>query len=150
MRKNHHKTVVISLRTVLAVGAAIQLAALPAVFGQADATAPKELKPVVVTGSYIPTAETVGPAPVDTVAVEQIQKAGSQDVLETLKKLSASFAGNGNVGQTVNNGGGGEAYVAIRNLPTLLLIPTIGTTRTFLVFSLALLLVALVGLALSS
>lgn len=34
-------------------------------------------------------------------------------------------------------------------LPTLLLIPTIGTTRTFLVFSLALLLVALVGLGLS-
>jgi spermidine synthase len=35
-------------------------------------------------------------------------------------------------------------------LPTLLLIPTIGTTHTFLVFSLALLLVALVGLGLSS
>ncbi len=35
-------------------------------------------------------------------------------------------------------------------LPTLVLIPTIGTTRTFLVFSLALLLVALVGLALTS
>jgi spermidine synthase len=31
-------------------------------------------------------------------------------------------------------------------LPTLILIPTIGTTRTFLVFSLALLLVALIGL----
>jgi spermidine synthase len=35
-------------------------------------------------------------------------------------------------------------------LPTLLLIPTIGTTRTFLVFSLTLLIVALVGLARSS
>ncbi len=35
-------------------------------------------------------------------------------------------------------------------LPTLLLIPTIGTTRTFLVFSLVLLLVALVGLGLSA
>jgi spermidine synthase len=35
-------------------------------------------------------------------------------------------------------------------LPTLLLIPTIGTTHTFLVFSLALLLVALVGLGLSA
>lgn len=34
-------------------------------------------------------------------------------------------------------------------LPTLLLIPTIGTTRTFLVFSLALLFVALAGLGLS-
>jgi spermidine synthase len=35
-------------------------------------------------------------------------------------------------------------------LPTLLLIPTIGTTRTFLVFSLALLMVALAGLVLSA
>ncbi len=35
-------------------------------------------------------------------------------------------------------------------LPTLLLIPTIGTTRTFLVFSLTLLLVALVGLGLTA
>jgi spermidine synthase len=35
-------------------------------------------------------------------------------------------------------------------LPTLILIPTIGTTKTFLVFSLSLLLVALVGLGLSS
>jgi spermidine synthase len=35
-------------------------------------------------------------------------------------------------------------------LPTLVLIPTIGTTRTFLVFSAALLLVALVGLGISA
>ena len=35
-------------------------------------------------------------------------------------------------------------------LPTLLLIPTIGTTRTFLLFSVLLLLVALVGLGLSA
>lgn len=35
-------------------------------------------------------------------------------------------------------------------LPTLLLIPTIGTTRTFLVFSIALLFVALVGLGISA
>ena len=35
-------------------------------------------------------------------------------------------------------------------LPTLVLIPTIGTTRTFLVFSLTLLVVALVGLGLSA
>ncbi|MGB8215418.1 MAG: fused MFS/spermidine synthase [Anaerolineales bacterium] len=35
-------------------------------------------------------------------------------------------------------------------LPTLVLIPTIGTTRTFLIFSLTLLVVALIGLGLSS
>jgi len=100
-----------------------QLAVLPALFGQGTTTPiPTEMKPVIVTGSLIPTAETVGPAPVDTIAVEQIQKVGQQDVLATLKKLNPNFAGNGNVGQEGNNGYGGEAYVSIRNLPTLVLL----------------------------
>src|SRR5206468_5997655 len=75
-----------------------------------------------VTGSLIPTAETVGPAPVDIVPAERIQQAGSQDVLATLKALNPGFAGNSNVGQTVNNGAFGEANVAIRNLSTLVLL----------------------------
>src|SRR5207249_9728516 len=61
----------------------------------------------VVTGSLIPTAETVGPAPVEVVGTVEIQKSGQQDILQTLKKLSTSFAGNGNVGQTINNRGQG-------------------------------------------
>ena len=53
-----------------------------------------------------------------------IQQAGAQDVLQTLKKLSASFSGNGNVGQTLNNRtlGGGEANIALRNLSTLVML----------------------------
>jgi iron complex outermembrane receptor protein len=80
------------------------------------------MKPVVITGSLIPTAETVGPAPVQTIGAAEIQRAGSQDVLDLVKKLSTSFSGNGNVGQTVNNGGFGEANVQIRNLPTLVML----------------------------
>jgi len=87
-----------------------------------DTNAPTVMKPTVVTGSYIPTAETVGPAPVETVTSAKIQEVGSQDVLLTLKKVSTAFAGNGNVGQTINNGGFGEANVQIRNLPTLVLL----------------------------
>lgn len=87
-----------------------------------DSNAPTVLKPTVVTGSYIPTAETVGVAPIDIVGSQTIERVGRQDVLETLKKVSPDFSGNGNVGQTVNNGGGGEAYIAIRNLPTLVLL----------------------------
>ncbi len=87
-----------------------------------DADAPETMKPVVVTGSLIPTAETVTATPVETIDTTVIEKIGSQDVLETLKKLSPSFTGNGNVGQSQNNGGGGESYVAIRNLPTLVLL----------------------------
>src|SRR5437016_2271883 len=83
---------------------------------------PVKMEKTVVTGSLIPTAETVGPAPVDIVSGERIQQAGSQDILATLKALNPGFAGNGNVGQTVNNGGFGEANVQLRNLPTLVLL----------------------------
>lgn len=88
-----------------------------------DATnATSQIKESVVTGSYIPTSETVGATPVDVVSAASIEKIGAQDVLETLKKLNPAFAGNGNVGQTLNNGGGGEANVSLRNLPTLVLL----------------------------
>ena len=90
--------------------------------GQEDTNAPTRLKPTVVTGSYIPTAETVGPAPVETVTAAQIETTGEQDVRLVLKKLSASFSGNGNLGPEVNNGGAGESYASIRNLKTLVLI----------------------------
>src|SRR5438309_10586380 len=84
---------------------------------QAQNTNATVMKPVIITGSYIPTAETVGPAPVETISAAQIEKVGAGDVLDLVKKLSTVFAGNGNVGQTVNNGGFGEAHVEIRNLP---------------------------------
>ena len=38
----------------------------------------EQLKPVIVTGSYIPTAETVGPAPVDVISAADIEKTGSR------------------------------------------------------------------------
>lgn len=87
-----------------------------------DSNAPTVLKPTVVTGSYIPTAETVTAAPVQTIGAAEIQKIAAQDVLELVKKVSPIFSGNGSTGQEVNNGGTGESYVQIRNLPTLVLI----------------------------
>jgi iron complex outermembrane recepter protein len=99
---------------------------------QAQVTnAPTVLKPTVVTGSYIPTAETVGPAPVQTLSTEAIEQAGTADALVTLRKLVPGFTGSGNylgsVNNNVNIGAGfqaftGESYAAIRNLPTLVLI----------------------------
>lgn len=89
---------------------------------RAQTTNTAALPAVVVTGSLIPTAETVGVAPVETVTPAAIERSGAQDVLSLVRKLSASFSGNGNVGQTVNNGGAGEANIAVRNLPTLVLL----------------------------
>src|SRR6266404_6652200 len=96
-----------------------------------DTNAPTVMKPTVVTGSYIPTAETVGPAPVQTLSTEAINEAGAADTLLTLRKLVPGFTGSGNylgsVNNNVNIGAGfqaftGESYAQIRNLPTLVLI----------------------------
>jgi len=93
-----------------------------------DTNAPQVMKPVVVTGSYIPTAETVGAAPVAVVSAAQINASGQQDILSALTKLDPAFSGSGNIGQVANNFSingalpAGEANVAIRNLPTLVLM----------------------------
>jgi iron complex outermembrane receptor protein len=121
LSSSQHKVTTV-LRALAVAGVAGFFVLLPAAYAQVDTNAPTELKPVVVTGSFIPTAETVGAAPVDVITADSIQKVGSQDVLETLKKLNPVFAGNGNIGQTLNNGGGGEANVALRNLATLVLL----------------------------
>lgn len=81
-----------------------------------------ELPSMLVTGSLIPTAATVGPAPVDITAAERIEVLGSANVLQSLKKVTPALSGNLNTGQEVNNGGFGESYIAIRNLRTLVLI----------------------------
>ena len=109
------------VRSAYSTALILTLASAPLALAQ-DTNAPTTLKPIVVTGSYIPTAETVGPAPVQTITAVEIEKVGAQDVLELVKKVSTVFGGNVNVGQTVNNGGFGEANVAIRNLPTLVML----------------------------
>src|SRR5712692_2110814 len=68
-----------------------------------DTNAPTVMKPTVVTGSYIPTAETVGAAPIQTLSTEAIDQAGQADPLLTLKKLVPSFTGGGNYLGSVNN-----------------------------------------------
>lgn len=87
-----------------------------------DTTNTTALPAVIVTGSMIPTAETVGPSPVAVVSAEKIQSLGSADILQSLKKVEPSLSGNLNVGQEVNNGGFGESTVAIRNQRTLVLL----------------------------
>lgn len=107
------------------------LVASPLLAQVTDTNAPTVMKPTVVTGSYIPTAETVGPAPIQTLSSEAIQQAGEADPLMTLKKAVPSFTGAGNylgsVNNNVNIGAGfqaftGESYAQLRNLPTLILV----------------------------
>lgn len=96
-----------------------------------DTNAPTVMKPTVITGSYIPTAETVAATPVQTLTTESISQAGEADTLITLRQLVPGFTGTGNYLGSVNNnttiGAGfqgftGESYASIRNLTTLILI----------------------------
>ena len=87
---------------------------------------------VVVTGSNIPTAESVGPAPVDTVDAMTRDSTGQEDVESVLTRSvpaisSSSGAGSGsNLGQSnagINsNATLGGSSVAIHGLPTLVLL----------------------------
>src|SRR6185369_7331965 len=52
-----------------------------------DTNAPTKLKPTVVTGSLIPTADTVGATAVQTLPSAAIEQAGTADTLTTLRKL---------------------------------------------------------------
>lgn len=76
----------------------------------------------VVTGSYLPVSATVTASPIVTIERSEIGRTGTTDALRLLKSLTPVFAGNGNVGNEVDNGGYGESYVALRNLSTLVLV----------------------------
>jgi len=78
----------------------------------AGATA--EVERVIVTGSNIPTAEEVGPNPVDTYRPEDIQKLGVRTPTDLTEKLPAitGFAVNENIA----NGGDGRTEVNLRGL----------------------------------
>ncbi len=122
MRNNLKNHIRWTIRRALYGTLGIPMLALPVALAQQATNQPVKMEKTVVTGSLIPTAETVGAAPVDVVETEQIQKLGTQDALNTLKRYSPGFLGSGNVGHTLDNGGYGEAYVALRNLPTLVLL----------------------------
>src|SRR6266571_8114797 len=107
MSNDLHNQIRSTIRRALYGTLGIPMLALPVAMAQqatnqtaaATGEKPVKMEKTVVTGSLIPTAETVGPAPVDVVGAEKIQRVGSQDVLLTLKALNAGFSGNGNIGQ---------------------------------------------------
>ena len=82
---------------------------------------------VIVTGSNLPAAEEVGPAPVDIVDGMTRDTTGQEDVESVLTRaLPAISAGNGNLGQS-NAGINGNAtlggsFVSVHSLPTLVLL----------------------------
>src|SRR5438477_3567146 len=76
-----------------------------------------EAERVIVTGSNIPTAEEVGPNPVDTYRPEDIEKLGVRNATDLLSKLPQEMGST--INQNANGVGGGDGSV-IPNLRGLL------------------------------
>src|SRR5436309_8374815 len=104
MSNDLHNQIRSTIRRALYSTLGIPMLALPVAMAQqatnqtaaATGERPVKMEKSVVTGSLIPTAETVGPTPVQSVSVEDIQRAGTSDVMATLRKLSPGFQGGGN------------------------------------------------------
>src|SRR2546428_8124438 len=82
-----------------------------------------EAERVIVTGSNIPTAEEVGPNPVDTYRAEDIQKLGARNATDLVTKLPQEMGST--VNQNIANGGDGSVIPNLRGLlpkETLVLI----------------------------
>lgn len=80
---------------------------------------------VIVTGSYIPTAEEVTASPLDTLTTQEINRSGNTDVLQVLQKRNPDFVGAGNLGTTNANTASGStlggSIIAIRGFTSLVL-----------------------------
>jgi len=91
----------------------------PGTTGQPGVT----IEEVVVTGSNIPTAEEVGPNPVDTYRTEDIERLGVRNTTDLLIKLPQEMGSS--VNQNIANGGDGSVIPNLRGLlpkETLVLI----------------------------
>ncbi|MEY2491878.1 MAG: iron complex outerrane recepter protein [Verrucomicrobiota bacterium] len=81
---------------------------------QVGSTATAEAERVIVTGSNIPTAEEVGPNPVDTYRTEDLRKLGALTATNLVQRLP-SITGAA-INENVSNGGDGRTEVNLRGL----------------------------------
>src|SRR5436190_7361611 len=112
-----------SLRSALVVGVG-----LPFVMASAyahEATTER----VIVTGSYIPTAETESALPVTVYTAEVLQKQGANTPVEGLRQLP-SFVGNAAT-ENDSNGGNGSATINLRGIGSVNTLILVNGRRTF-------------------
>ncbi len=129
MNPSHRPVRAKSRRVAQTLAIAASLTGATFAYGQAAATTttaaterPQKLEAFVVTGSYLPVTLEVNASPIVAIDRAEITQSGTTDTLRLLKQMTPVFTGNGNTGNEVDNGGYGESYVALRNLPTLVLM----------------------------
>ena len=113
-----------SFRSALAVGVGLPFLIAASAYAQ-EATTER----VIVTGSYIPTAETESALPVTVYTAEVLQKQGANTPIEGLRQLP-SFVGNT---QTENNSnaGNGQAFINLRAIGSENTLTLINGRRAF-------------------
>jgi len=131
MSNNLHNQIRSTIRRALYGTLGIPMLVLPVALAQqatnqtaaATGEQPAKLEKTVVTGSLIPTAETVGATPVSVVSAVELERRDVKAV-EQLAKILPSAFGGGNFGSSRGNGGDGSASIALRGIPggTLVLI----------------------------
>src|SRR5437016_6679539 len=94
----------------LLVALAQDVAPTPQPAGQRVATAVE----VIVTGSNIPTAEEVGPQPVDTYRRVDLERLGVRSATDLVQKLPIAIGSGFN--ENVNTFGGGQTEIDLRDL----------------------------------
>src|SRR5436190_6066226 len=122
--ENWREELVIKRPSFWCVGLSIMgIPLLPALitFGQETASTSQEANrsvatvvEVIVTGSNIPTAEEVGPNPVDTYRPADIEKLGIRNATDLTTFLPQEAGGTTNL--NISNGGDGTVHFNLRGL----------------------------------
>jgi iron complex outermembrane receptor protein len=116
-----------SFRSALAVGVGLPFLMAASAYAQAPTEATTER--VIVTGSYIPTAETESALPVTVYTAEVLQKQGANTPVEGLRQLP-SFVGNAAT-ENDSNGGDGTASINLRGIGPVNTLILVNGRRTF-------------------
>src|SRR5207248_3886494 len=84
---------------------------------------------IIVTSSYIPTAETESALPVTIYTAEVLKKQGANTPVEGLRQLP-SFVGNAAT-ENDSNGGNGQANINLRAIGSANVLILVNGRRTF-------------------
>jgi iron complex outermembrane receptor protein len=119
------------VRSALVAAVGIPLVFAGSAFAQAPTPASTEAttERVVVTGSYIPTAETESALPVTVYTAEVLKKQGANTPVEGLRQLP-SFVGNAAT-ENDSNGGNGSATINLRGIGSANTLILVNGRRTF-------------------
>jgi iron complex outermembrane receptor protein len=122
-----------SFRSALAVGVGLPFLIAASAYAQAPTPGPASTEAtterVIVTGSYIPTAETESALPVTVYTAEVLKKQGANTPVEGIRQLP-SFVGNAAT-ENDSNGGDGTATVNLRALGSANVLILINGRRAF-------------------